>query len=246
MLAFLPVAQPSIKVYKITWELHGTKMRHALSVPVAALALMLIASAQDDVPTYRAEATNAFVWGENTRAGAVSTSVEDPVTGNAIHRVKHGGVEVSSRAGFERVGASEVLSFTTTVVNTTNSEIWVRQGGVTVDGHAALPVAVVATKKGLNKKQRERVLDVASMQCFANRFLENEEFFSPVKSPEGFAVSPNHALTVSYVTRDPRNSSVLCSAEGCHPKGTMRFSVVVNATVFVFLWPGGAVVSCGS
>lgn len=201
---------------------------------------------QDDIPAFRTEATNAFVWGEDNRAGAVSSSVEDPITGNAIHKVKHAGVEVSSRAGFERIGVSEVLSFTTTIVNSTKSEIRVRQGGLTVDGHAALPIAVMATKKGLKKKERERVLDVASMQCFANRFLENEEFFSTASSTEGFVVRPNHALTVSYVTKDPRYSSVLCSAEGCHPKGTMRFSVVVNATVFVFLWPGGAVVSCGS
>ncbi len=220
-------------------------MRHTFSVPAAALVLVLLASAQDDIPTYKTEATNAFVWGEDSRAGAVSSSVDDPITGNTIHKVKHDGVEVSSRAGFERVGTSEVLSFTTTIVNTTKSEITVRQGGVTMDGHAALPVAVVATKKGLKKKEREHVMVAGSMRCFANRFLENDEYFS-VKAPAGFAVGPNHALTVSYVTRDPRNSSVLCSAEGCHPKGTMRFSVVVNATVYVFLWPGQAVVACGS
>ncbi|HEY6371731.1 MAG TPA: hypothetical protein VIX37_14215 [Candidatus Sulfotelmatobacter sp.] len=221
-------------------------MRHAFSVMLAAFGLSLLMLGQDAIPAFRTEATNAFVWGDDNRAGAVSSSVEDPITGNAIHKVKHAGVEVSSRAGFERVGVSEVLSFTTTIVNSTQSEIRVRQGGVTVDGHAALPIAVVATKKGLKKREGERVLDVASMQCFANRFLENEEFFSAASSTEGFAVRPNHALTVSYVTKDPRYSSVLCSAEGCHPKGTMRFSVVVNATVFVFLWPGGAVVSCGS
>jgi hypothetical protein len=221
-------------------------MRQALSVTLAALALSVLTFAQGDVPTFRTEATSAFVWGEDNRGGAVSWSVEDPVTGNTIHKVKHAGVEVSSRAGFEKAGASEVLSFTTTVVNTTKSEIWVRQGGVMVDGQAALPVPVVPTKKGLNKKERERVLDAGSMQCFANRFLENQEFFSPVSSPEGFVVRPNHALTVSYVTRDPRYSSVLCSTEGCHPKGTMRFSVVVNEMVFIFPWPGWAVVSCGS
>jgi hypothetical protein len=245
VLAFLPVAPPSTMAYKVIGEQIGT-MRPILSVTAAVLGFLLLASAQDDIPTYKTEATNAFVWGEDGRADAVSSSVDDPITGNPIHKVKHDGVEVSSRAGFERVGTSEVLSFTTTIVNTTKSKITVRQGGVTVDGHAALPVAVVATKKGLSRKAREQVLDAGSMRCFANRFLESDEFFSPAKSPSGFAVSPDHALTVSYVTRDPRNSSVLCAAEGCHPKGSMRFSVVVNATVYVFLWPGGAVVACGS
>jgi hypothetical protein len=221
-------------------------MRRGLSITLAALALTMSAFAQDEVPTFKTGSTNAFVWGEDNRTGAVSSSVEDPITGNTIHKVKHGGVEVSSRAGFERVGENEVLSFTTTVVNATKSEIRVRQGGVMVDGHAALPLAVAPTKKGVHKNRGEKVLDLASMQCFANRFLANEEFFSPGSPTEGFAIRPNHALTVSYVTKDPRHSSVLCSVEGCHPKGTMRFSVVVNATVFVFLWPGGAVVSCGS
>jgi hypothetical protein len=33
--------------------------------------------------------------------------------------------------------------------------------------------------------------------------------------------------------------------EGCYPKGSVRFSVVVNETVFVFIWPGRAMISCG-
>jgi hypothetical protein len=214
-------------------------------IPFSVLALTLGAFAQEDIQTFKVEATNAFVWGEESRSGAVSSSVQDPITGNPIHKLKHGGIEVSSRAGFERVGNEELLSFTTTVVNATKDEIVVRQGGVSVDGHVALPLSVVLRKKDAAKKVRKQAWELVSMQCFANGFLPNEEFFSADRSAAGFAVRPNQAMTVSFVTKDPRFSSVLCSVEGCYPKGSLRFSVVVNATVFVFVWPGRAMISCG-
>ena len=88
-------------------------------IPIAILGLTLAAFAQEDIQTFKVEATNAFVWGEEDRSGAVSSSVQDPITGNTIRKLKHGGIEVSSRAGFERVGNEELLSFTTTVVNAT-------------------------------------------------------------------------------------------------------------------------------
>jgi hypothetical protein len=223
-------------------------MRCTLTITLAVLALTIITFAQNDVPTFRTETTSAFVWGEDSRFGAVSTSIRDPITGNAIHKLNHGGIEVSSRAGFERVGsgaAGELLNFTTTIVNTTESEVSVRQGGVSVEGHLALPLAVVMTKKGLNKRERKQVWEFASMHCFSSGFLPNEEFFSPLSSSRVFTVPRNKALTVSFVTKDPRYSSVLCSVEGCYPKGTIRFSVTVNTTDFVFTWPGRSMVYCG-
>jgi len=222
-------------------------MRGKLTVTITVFALMLTAFAQDDVPTFRAETTSAFVWGGDNRSGAVSSSIRDPVTGDAIHKLNHAGIEVSSRAGFERVGsamAGELMSFTTTVVNTTESDVSVKQGRATVDGHMALPLPVVMTKKGLNKKQRKEVWELASMHCFSSGFLPKEEFFSPITSTV-FTVRRNKALTISFITKDPRYSSMLCSAEGCYPKGTIRFSVTVNTTDFVFTWPGRGMAYCG-
>jgi hypothetical protein len=223
-------------------------MRRTLTITVAVLALTLFTFAQNDVPTFRTEATNAFVWGEDNHSGAVSSSIRDPLTGNAIHKLNHAGIEVSSRAGFERAdseAAGVLLSFTTTIVNTTESELSVRQGGVSVEGHLASPLTVVMTKKGLSRRERKQVWELARMNCFSNGFLPNEEFFSPVASSRVFTVTPNKALTVSFVIKDPRYSSVLCSVEGCYPKGTIRFSVTVNATDFVFIWPGRTMVYCG-
>jgi hypothetical protein len=220
-------------------------MRFAPAVTHMILALTLLACAQDQDPTFKAETVGAFVWGED---GADSSSVQDPVTGNAIHKLNHGGIEVSSRAGFERVGsgeAGELLSFTTTIVNNTESELSVRQGMVSVDGHLTLLLPVVLAKKGLSKKDRKRVWELASMNCFSSGFLPHEIFLSPDTSSKLFAVTPKKALTVSFVAKDPRFYSVLCSGEGCYPKGTMRFSVTVNATDFVFVWPGRAMVDCG-
>ncbi len=224
-------------------------MRRTLEVLLIVLAFTLFTFAQNDVQTFRTETTNAFVWGEDSRPGAVSSSIRDPVTGHAIHKLNHGGVEVSSRAGFERVGsgeAGELLSFATTIVNTTQSAVSVRLGGASVEGHVVLPLSVVRTKKGLNKKKRKEVWELGSMHCFSSGFLPKEEFFSPIASSTAFTVTPNHALTISFVTLDPRYSSVLCSMGGCYPKGTMRFSVTVNATDFVFIWPGHTMVYCGT
>jgi hypothetical protein len=141
--------------------------------------------------------------------------------------------------------AGQLVSFATTIVNTTHSAVSVRLGGASVAGHLVLPLSVVLTKKGLNKRERKKVWELASMHCFSSGFLPKEEFFSPIASSTAFTVTPNHALTVSFVTLDPRYSSVLCSVEGCYPKGTMRFSVTVNATDFVFIWPGRNMFYCG-
>jgi hypothetical protein len=228
-------------------SLHTT-MRKIFVLALFVLASRLFTYAQDDVPVFKTEAAGAFVWGEDGLSGAVSSSVTDPVTGNAIHKLTHGGVEVSSRAGFERVGsgkAGEVLSFATTIVNNTESQLSVRHGGASVDGRITLPLPVVFSKDGLSKKQRNLVSDLASLNCFSSGFLPEEAFLSPNASLKVLAVTPKNSLTVSFVVKDPRNYSVICSAEGCFPKGTIRFFVTVNATDFVFVWPGREFVYCG-
>lgn len=241
-------ARTEDRANEIQHRLVQTSMRFTLAVTLAILALTPLSCAQDNVPTFKAEAVSAFVWGEDNGPGAVSSSVRDPVTGNAIHKLKHGGIEVSSRAGFEKVGsgeAGELLSFTTIIVNNTESELSVRQGGTSVDGRVTMPLPVVLTKKGLSKRERKKVWELTSMNCFSSGFLPNETFLSPNSASKVFAVNPKRALTVSFVTKDPRYYSVLCSADGCYPKGTMRFSVTVDATDFVFVWPGRAMVDCG-
>ena len=223
-------------------------MGHTFAVTLAVLALTLLSPAQDEVPTFKTEAASAFVWGEDNFQGAVSSNIRDPLTGNAIHKLKHGGVEVSSRAGFERADAGragELLSFTTTIVNNTESELLVGQGGASVDGRLTSPLLVVLTKKGLSKTQRNQVWELAGMNCFSSGFLPNEAFLSPNTSSKSLKVSAKGALTVSFVIKDPRYYSILCSVDGCYPKGTIRFFVTVNATDFVFIWPGRAMVYCG-
>jgi hypothetical protein len=121
----------------------------------------------------------------------------------------------------------------------------VRQGGASVDGHIVLPLAVVPSTKRLSKKERAQVWGLESMNCFSSGFLPNEVFLAPTVSSTVSTVAPKSALTVSFVVKDPRSYSVLCSMEGCYPKGTIRFSVTVNSTDFVFIWPGRAMVYCG-
>ena len=223
-------------------------MRCAFAVILAALALDLSARSQDEIPLFRTEAASAFVWGEDSGRGSVSSSIQDPATGNAIRKLNHGGIEVSSQAGFERAGAdrkSELLSLTTTIVNDTDSELSVRQGRASVDGHLVAPIPLVLTKKGLHKRERKQVWELASMNCFARGFLSSKELLPSTASSTGLTVAPKSALTVSFVTKDPRYDSVLCSVDGCFPKGTVRFSVTVNGTDFVFIWRGRDMVYCG-
>jgi hypothetical protein len=219
-----------------------------LTLTFVFLTLTLLSFAQNELPLFKTEAASALIWDENNRSDPMSPSTRDPVTGNAVHKLSHAGIEVSSRAGFERIGLGEVgdfLSFTTTITNNTGSELSVRQGRFSADGHVALPLSLVLTKKGSSNTNDTQVAELARMHCFSNGFLANEDFFSPNSSSKPFTVAPKKALTVSFVTKDPRHYSVLCSVEGCYPKGTMRFSVTVNTTDFVFVWPGRTMVDCG-
>lgn len=116
---------------------------------------------------------------------------------------------------------------------------------MSIDGHSVLPLPVVLSKKGLTKKQRQQVWEPSPMNCFSGGFLANDLFFSPTSSSKEFAIAPKRALTVSFVAKAPRYSSMVCSVDGCHPKGTLRFSVTVNTTEFVSVWQGQSMVNCG-
>jgi hypothetical protein len=218
----------------------------ALTLVVCAFSLALFG--QDDLTTFKTEAKSAFVWGEDSPEGAVSSTVHDPLTGNVIPKLSHGGIEVSSRMGFEWVGlgqAGAFLNYTTTIVNGTDSTLSVRYGGISVDGHPALPLSIVSTNKH-NKKEahgRSQFVEISKMNCFTSGFLPSDNFFSANTLSQIFSVLPGSALTVSSVIRDLY--SVRCSVEGCYPTGTMRYYVRVNNLDYVFVRPGRSATNCG-
>ena len=219
---------------------------------LAVLAFIPSVFGQDGEPAIKSEVRSAFVWGEDFDSGAVSSTIQDPLTGNAIYRLSYAGIEVSSRMGFERVSTNEVgifLNQTTTIVNSTASRLSVRYGGISVDGHAASPLWIVPPGKKLNKTERKNKTDLAElakMHCFTSGFLSSDNFFSGNALSQVLTVAPGASLTVSSVIRDPRSSrSVLCSVEGCYPTGTVRGYVRVNSQDYVFVWPGRSAVYCG-
>jgi hypothetical protein len=223
-------------------------MGRSAAVALAVLACIAFPLAQNALPTFRAQTASAFVWGEENSLGATSSSTLDPITGNTIYRLSHSGIEVSSQMGFERIGmgeTGELLNFTTTIVNNTESNLSVRHAGTSVDGHVAAPLPVVPNKKGLSKRERKDVWELAQLHCFSSGFYSSQNFFSTNPSSQIFTVAPRGALTVSFVTKDPRNYSMRCSIKGCYPTGTMRFAVTVNTTDFIFVLPGRSAVDCG-
>jgi hypothetical protein len=208
--------------------------------------------AQDGAPAIKSEVMSAFVWGEDSPSGAISSTIQDPLTGNTLHALSHNGIEVSSQMGFERVDADELgtfLNYTATIINSTDSTLTVRYGGISVDGRAASPFWIVPLHKKLSKKERKSKPDAVELEkihCFTSGFLSSDNFFSANASSQVFTVAPRSALTVSSVIRDPRNyHSVRCSAEGCYPTGTMRYYLNVRNQDYVFVWPGRSAVYCG-
>jgi hypothetical protein len=102
-------------------------MKHVwLFVPgVCAFAPLMFG--QTGVPVLKSEVKSAFVWREDSPSGAVSSTLQDPLTGNAMHTLSYAGIEVSSRIGFERVGTSEVgifLNYQTIIVNSTDAALY--------------------------------------------------------------------------------------------------------------------------
>jgi hypothetical protein len=228
-------------------------MKQASIFVLAVFAFTPGVFGQDGMPMIKATVMSAFVWGEDSTSEAVSSTIQDPLTGNALHTLSYAGIEVSSRMGFERVSTAEVgtfLNYTTTIVNSTDSTVSVRYGGTSVDGHAASPLWVVPAGKKLNKKERKSkadVLELGKIHCFTGGFLSSDSFFSANASSQVLTVAPRTALTVSTVIRDPRNyHTVRCSVEGCYPTGTIRYYLRVDNTDFVFVWPGRSAVYCGT
>ena len=213
---------------------------------LATLLLTLSTSAQDDIPTFKTQTKSALIWEENSSDHGVST-LRDPLTGNEIHKLSYGGIEVSSRLGYEKVSpdqAGKLLTFVTTVANNTESNVAVRYGGASVEGHVTPPLAV-GPIKNLNSRDHQATWDPTKLSCFKTRFASSEMLFSASSSTQVFTIRPKTAVTISFVTKDPRETPVLCSMDGCHVKGTVRYYITVDHRDYVFVWPGRSIIYCG-
>lgn len=215
------------------------------------LMLVLRAFPQSDVPTFKAEVRSAFVWGEDVPAGAVSSTIKDPLTGTEILKLKHKDVEINSRMGFEKIrpeDVSEFIAYSATIVNNTQTELTIEQGGITVDGHLVSPLLVHASIKGTKKKHPDKgtdVIDIQQLHCFDSGTLSSEKFFSQQQPSSAVIVEPQKSLTVSGVIKDPRHYPLLCSADGCFPKGMVRYSIRVGGHDYIFSWDGRSIANCG-
>jgi hypothetical protein len=220
--------------------------------PIAAFAFFLLTlstSAQNNIPTFKVETKSALVWDENFLESTAS-SIRDPLSGNEIHRLSYDGIDVSSRLGYEKVSPSKedkLINYSTTVANNTDADVSVQYGGVSVDGHLALPLRVAAESQGLGKRDRRDTWDLTKMHCFQTGFASGENVFSSSgstpASTQVFTVAPKTSITISFVTKDP--SAALCSVDGCHLQGKVRYYVTVNLRDYVFVWPGRSIVYCG-
>jgi hypothetical protein len=223
-------------------------MKQDVQIALFALAFVPGIFAQSDIPMFKVDARSAFVWGEDASEGARSSTILDPRTGNSIHRLSYAGIEVSSQIGYERVSSSEagkLLNYTTTIANNTGADLSVRYGGASVDGHAALPLLLAPTNKEVSKRSRKDVWVLNKMYCFNTGFGSTENFFSANAPTRVFTVRAKTAMTVSSVTMYPTSSPSLCSVDGCHITGTIRYYIQVNNRDYVFVWPGRAVIYCG-
>jgi hypothetical protein len=224
------------------------------NVHLVALTISLLTCsslAQPDTYTFRANVNSAFVWGQDVRGGATSSTIQDPLTGTTILKLSYNGMEISSRMGFERLGrgrAGEFISYTSTIANNTGSVVSVQYGGTSIDGHAASPATIIASGTKVRRIEQKNETDLAhldKLHCFTSGFLSKDTVVSGANLQQQFHVAPGAAFTVSAVVKDPRNYSVRCSVNGCYPTGVIRYYLRVGGHDYVFLWPGGSVVYCG-
>lgn len=223
-------------------------MNQEWKIAMFVLSFALRAIAQNDIPTFKVDARSALVWGEDASGGARSSTIVDPRTGNFIHRLSYAGIEVSTQMGFERVSLSEagkLLTYTTTIANNTDTDLSVRYGGASVDGHVVQPLMLDPANKGVSKHARKGIWALNKMDCFTSGFASGENFFSANALAKVFTIRPKTAMTVSSVTMYPGSSRSLCSMDGCHITGTIRYYIQVNSRDYVFVWPGHDVVYCG-
>lgn len=221
-------------------------MRTARVVTVWALFL-LCSFAQEDAPTFKTQARSAFVWGEDGPSGAISSRLIDPLTGNEILKLRHAGIEISSRMGFEKLNREqswEFIAYTSTIVNNTQERVSVKYGEITVDGRIVSPLSI-SDRHYRHRQNKKESVKIATLYCFSSGFLSQENFLTVDDQLSGLTVEPRSSLTVSSIFRDPRHYSILCSVDGCLPKGVIRYSIHVGAHDYIFVWPGRSLVECG-
>lgn len=226
---------------------HNPTVNQNPTFALAFLLLTLSVSAQDDIPTFKTQTKSSLVWDEDSPNQSAASSIQDPLTGNEIHKLTYGGVEVSSRVGYEKVSsyqAGKLLNYVTTIANNTESSVSVRYGGASVEGHVTVPLAI-APARDLNSRDGKNIWDVNKLNCFRTRFAPSDTLFTAASSPQVFTVRPKSAVTISFVTKDPREFPVLCSIDGCHIKGSLRYYITVDHRDYVFVWSGRSIVYCG-
>jgi hypothetical protein len=222
-----------------------------VAILLFSLVFTFSAFAQEDEVTFKMEVRSAFVWGEDVPGGAVSWTVQDPLTRSSIRKLKHAGVELSSRVGFEKLRSEQVqelIAYTTTVVNNTDAPLSVEYSGITIDGHSISPLSILPSSRSLDHKRvktNPNTVELGKLYCFKSGFLSEDHLLTPSQRSPTLVVEPRTSLTVSNVIRDPRYYPILCSTDGCLPKGTIRYAIRVGGHEYVFVWPGRLVVNCG-
>jgi hypothetical protein len=223
-------------------------MRPADYFILFTLILATYSLAQDDVPIFKTESRSAFVWGEDVPSGAVSSLLKDSLTGSTILKLKHGGIEVNSRIGFERQQGqiAEFIAYTTTIINNSNKILQVKYGETTIDGRIVTPLSVFS---GITHRRGKRVppnsVDTAALYCFSSGFLTDNNFFPLPEQSRNLTVEAQRSVTVSTVIKDPRHYPILCSRDGCLPKGTVAYSIGVGSYDFIFIRPARTLANCG-
>lgn len=223
-------------------------MRRQRFLPIALVLFTFSTFAQEDEPTFKVKTESALVWDKDLPPSTTASVVWDPATGRELHRLRHAGIEVSSRMGYERLGpgsTGKLLNYTTTIANNTNSDLTVRYGGFSVEGQGVLPLRIALSKKDVKKRERKDVLELSKMHCFKIGFASSENFFSGDALSKHFTVRTQTAMTISAVSKDPRSHSAQCSVDGCQITGTIRYYITVNGKDYVFVWSGPSVVDCG-
>ncbi len=203
-----------------------------------------------ETPTFRAETNSAFVWGQDSPTGAVSSTVKDPLTGNPIHKLTYRGIDVSSRAGWERQnwGQTTVIPVTVSVVNNTDYPVTVQSGGASYGGYNAPLLYLASSKKSVPRESRKYVWETRKMRCFTSGYFPSETLFTG--EGEALTVAPKRAVTMSFAAAVPREREFLgfdCVAPSgqCLPINEVRYYLRVNGKDYVFVWGGGSVPYCG-
>jgi hypothetical protein len=136
----------------------------------------------------------------------------------------------------------EFIAYTTTIANSTTKRLSVKFGGITVDGRIVSPLSISDARR---RRKNEDSVEITRLYCFSSGFLSHEKFFTVNELSTELTVEPQSSLKVSSIVKDPRHYPILCSVDGCLPKGIIRHSVQVGGHDYIFVWPGRSMVDCG-